>query len=140
MSPHLYLHVLTWGSAARTSLRRVQVSQNKILRNIIPGRSTEEMFALSGVPNVDNIYAYKLGVFMFIQLHANDIFSVIFQNLKWNHNYSTRGVNLFRRPFSRVAFNQRFWVTRGLQLWDSLPRSIQECDSIGQFKASIVGF
>ena len=58
VSPHLNLHMLTWGSAPPSSLGPLQVAQNKIVRNIYRYCSTAQIYSRTNLLNIQNLYNY----------------------------------------------------------------------------------
>ena len=132
--PHINLHILTWGSAPPTHLNALQVAQNNLMRNIFRTNSINFIYNQTGILNINSLYNLKLAVFMFQQLLGNDLFSPLLRGMEWGHTYNTRRINVVRRPLARVSFNQRFWFSRGLRLWDSLPIAVKNSLSVKQFR------
>ena len=133
--PHLNLHILAWGSAPASTLNNLQVSQNKALRTIFSINSSSAIFTLFKLKNLEDIYNFKLATLMFISQHSNDNFSSKIKEFEWSHSYNTRRIQLHRRPISRLSYLYRFWVTRGLSLWDTLPRDLRDSTSLSRFKS-----
>ena len=57
-----------------------------------------------------------------------------------NYDFRTTNNNMYLIPSSRTMYHQNFFFPRTITLWNSLPREIQQSDSLNSFKKQLLSF
>lgn len=127
---HALYGILGWGSAAKTTLKPLQILQNKVLR-IINNTSWKDyvknnvLYKKYKVLKFDDIYKFELGKFMYLY-HIKDlpeIFESYFLPLDQTHNHNTRNKsnnNYFLKSIRTNAGKNAIKYC-GVQLWLNIP-------------------
>jgi len=71
--PHLTYGILLWGSAFKYKLRKIEVTQNKVVRNILNApynSSTATLYKHLNMLKLSDIYKIQLGKLMYDYTHA----------------------------------------------------------------------
>ena len=128
-APHILYNSAIWGSAPECHLKKVQIAQNKIIRNIIynPLSSTKDKFKFLGILNVSQIHEHQCICYIF-KMNNNMCPELIIQSVENNqfyHQYNTRNKAL-KRPQFLLAISQRAISYKGITFWNSLPIEIRE--------------
>jgi hypothetical protein len=136
--PYFSYCVEVWGSAGKTTLEKLIVLQKKIVRVIasIPYReSTKKSFKSLKFLNINEIYIYKLGTFMFnvTKLTFPVIFQSFFQYSERNA-YNIRNRNIYSIPLFKTTLAQTGVRYTGARLWNKLFTLIDCQCSIHSFK------
>ena len=134
---HLQYATLCWGSASITNLNRLQILQNRALRNIFKAQRfyrLDNLYLNCRILKVKDLYNLEVAKFMHKHHNASlpscfaSFFSCSFQRFtrtSTNHNYNT--------PFYRTSRGQRSIKFYGPQIWNSLPFEFRRF-SLYQFK------
>ena len=120
---------IAWSGTHRVHLYPLIVLQKRAVR-IIHRKPflfpTNNLFFSSRLLKIPDIYAFKLGLFIY------DIRDV--PEFVRNHNYNSRYRNLLNPPFARLSLSQNSVYFAGIQIWNSIPQPIQNSTSISLFK------
>ena len=139
--PNLLYGITCWGSCSKTAFQPIQIIQNRILRciNMIGLRQiyVSELYILSNVLKVHDIYVLELCKFMFRYKHnlLPNFFLNKFCKINAIHTYNTRNAiqnNYFIQRKQR-AVGQRTLQYRGAKYWNDLPNSIKSSHHIHAF-------
>ena len=127
---HLQYAILCWGTTTQTNLNRLQVLQNRAVRN---------MFKAPRFFRLDNYFLnyrflkvqdlHNLEIAKFMHGHHNNLlpvcFSDFFQERSETHNYNTRSSS--NRNCTTAAFRsthgQRSIRYQGPKIWNNIPSS-----------------
>ena len=129
--------LLCWGSTTQTNIKRLQVIQNRAIRN---------MTKASRYFRLDNNYLnlrilkvqeiFKLETAQFMHQHFNNrlptYFSFFFHEISTAHNYRTRNVvrNNYSTVMYRSAVGQRSINYLGPKIWNTLPLGYKNVSKI----------
>ena len=58
-------------------------------------------------------------------------------DLKWNHNFNTRKINVYRLPRARTCVDHGAAFFAAISNWNSLPLSVRSCTSASTFKSAV---
>ena len=127
--PHLSYNNAIWGSAPECHLKKVQISQNKIIRNIIydPTSSTTDKFHNLKVLNIHEIHEYQCILYMY-KIRNNKCPESIAESIEINqfsHRYNTRN-KFLKRPQYLLSMSQRAVSYKGPTFWNNLPTHLQD--------------
>ena len=132
--------LLFWGSSFNIHLKRVQVVQNRVIRNLFARKivhaNTTDLFHKVNILKVKDLYYKELGISFYKALHLHHYDSIMnsLNALNWTHNYNTRKINYFRLPKSRYSAHSRHLLFVGVQFWNSLPLNLRAAQSLSTFK------
>ena len=135
---NLLLHCVLWGSAPKTSLSKLQVAQNKILRNIVTNSyeiHTNQLFTNLNIININNLIDTQTLYFFYGWAFQNRYHFLLtqYQQVLFDHDHNTRNHRL-RIPYSRTEVQRRSPLNRAINLWNELPNHIKEGESFSYFK------
>ena len=129
---HLQYGILCWGSTSISNLNRLQILQNRAIRNMMKAPRyfrLDNYFLNLRVLKVLDLY--KLEISKFMHSHHNnllpDIFSSFFQISGANHTHFTRStVNImYDVDRCRTVRGQRSIRYLGPKVWNDIPISIK---------------
>ena len=132
--------LLFWGSTYDSYIERVQILQNKIIRNLFSQKllsvNTMDLFYKLNILKVRELFQYELGISMYkaIYLGYYDPLTESLRDLNWSHHYNTRKINSYRVPNVKTSANTRHLIFKGVQLWNSLPFELRTSRSLYTFK------
>ena len=93
---HILYGILGWGSATQARKKSLQILQNRVLRVLNKSWkdkiTNKSLFLNSKLFEIDDIYKYELGKFMYLSniKALPEIFENYFLSLEQKHNYNTR--------------------------------------------------
>lgn len=131
---HLLYGILGWGSASKTTLKPIQILQNKVLRlmNKTTWKDHTEnnvLYQKFELLKVDDIYRLELGKFMYLyQTKAlPKVFETYFLDLTQAHNHNTRAKsnNNYFLPSIKTNSGKNSIRFHGVQLWNKLPVTLK---------------
>ena len=132
-----------WGSASDTYINELQITQNKIVRNLFGNKvqwsHTADLYDSLKILKVANIYKLELGKLVFKVLYMNRYPSLAsaISDLSWSHNYNTRKINMYQLPFARVEVDRASTLFAAVNFWNSLPIQIKSCKSLQSFSFNL---
>ena len=141
---HLQYAILCWGNATATLINRLQVLQNRAIRNMfkIPRYSRLNNYYLNyRILKVDDLFDLEVGKF----LHAHsknclpNCFSDFFQEIASVHQYNTRASSNrnYNTISCRSSRGQKSIKYYGPKIWNDIPNSCRDLPKIAfkkQFK------
>ena len=145
---HLQYGILCWGSTFETYLNRLQVLQNRAIRNMMRAPRffrLDNYFLNLRILKVRDLY--NLEVAKFMHSHNNktlpDCFLSFFRESSQNHTHYTRASNdiLYNTIRCRTARGQRSIRFHGPKVWNDIPRSTKEVSKLvfkKQFKTILL--
>ena len=132
--------LLFWGSTFDSYLDKVQVLQNKIVRNLFSQKvqqntSTTSLFYNLKILKVKELYLHELGIVMYKAIYFNcyDTLTESLRELNWTHNYNTRKINAYRLPAIKTSNNARHIIFKGVQFWNNLPLELRSSNNFTTF-------
>ena len=146
---HLQYAILCWGSTFATNLNRIQILQNRAIRNMMKAPRyfrLDNYFLNLRILKVHDLY--KLEIAKFMHSHYNrtlpDCFSSIFHESGENHTYNLRSSDniVYDTLRCRTARGQRSIRFYGPKVWNDIPLSTKTASKIvfkKQYKTSILG-
>jgi len=137
--PYLIYCNHVWGNTHKTYLDKIIKTQKKLIR-IISGSHyrahTSDLFANNKLLNMQQIYQYSIGIFMF--KYCNDelpnLFANMFQKNSGIHTHNTRQQNHFHLPKFKNNMLKNSVRYQGVTLWNGLPDQLRESKSLNSFK------
>ena len=125
---HLQYAILCWGSTSATNLQRLQIFQNRAIRNMMKAPRyfrLDNYFLNLRILKVKDLYNFEIAKFM--HGHYNNLlpicFMTYFQEMGETHSYNTRSVN--NRNYSslicRTSRGQRSIKFYGPKIWNQTP-------------------
>ena len=120
--PHVILHNLLWGGAASTTLQKLQVAQNKLLRNIFPSSRTAEMYLNNGLLNIRAVIEWQTLLFLY-KWSNNIAYSYLdtnFNDLIFDSQYERRHDGVLRAPYCRTQRERNFIIARAVRINNDL--------------------
>ena len=136
--PYLSYCIHVWGSAYEVHLSDLVVLQKRIIRIIsgVPPRAhTAPLFSDMKLLNIDGIYKYTVGLFMY--KFMGNMLPPLFDMFELNMNvysYNTRNRAMFHIPLCRTNRSQRTIKYMGSKFWNILASNININCKIGTFK------
>jgi hypothetical protein len=128
--PYLIYGNLIWGGTYHTHLEPLILIQKKIIR-ILNNESylahTTPLFYQSSILKVKCIHTYVLAQYMFKCVSDGNAVTV-------DHEHNTRGRDNLVPPFHRLGSTQRSPSFAAVHVWNNLPSSIRDCNSLPTFK------
>ena len=130
--PYLQYGIMIWGSANKTSLNALFLSQKKAIKvalNAHQRTSTEEIFRSTKFLPLSDLYKLYVAIFMFkfqtssLPTCFNDYFS---SNI---HAYATRNSTNFVLPLFTTNYCQQSILFQGPKIWSILPNDIKSAQS-----------
>ena len=143
--PHIQNHIVIWGSAPASHIKKVTVRVNNMLRIIqgvtrVNGRPTvgnDELYKQLGLLKLKSVF--KLNLFKLLRLLLDgklpEFFNILMSMHIAPHSYNTRHIR-FRHPALVCEVERRALSHQLIMLYESTPRNILEMNS----KASIKTF
>ena len=137
---HLQYGILCWGSSSSTNLYRLQVLQNRAIRNMMKAPRffrLDNYFLNLRLLKVENLYDLEIAKFMHAH-HNNQLpecFNSFFRESGSNHNHYTRSVaNISYDPLQcRTSRGQRSIRFYGPKVWNDIPLLVKQTSKI-EFK------
>ena len=132
--PYLSYAIITWGSACKTSLRRILTKQNKCVRSMFfaYGRdNATPCYNLLGILKFENVYKFKVALFTHKILNGSTNISVIFHKTLTRaseiHTHNTRfAAKLnFHRPKPNNNYGTSTFAFVSSKLWETIPTNIK---------------
>ena len=131
---HILYGILGWGSATQARKKSLQILQNRVLRVLNKSSwkdkiTNKSLFLNSKLFEIDDIYKYELGKFMYLSntKALPEIFENYFLSLEQKHNYNTRSKSKKNYFVDTVQTNidKNSLKFKGIQLWNKLPSTIK---------------
>ena len=138
--------IVIWGGSLKTAINTLQISQNKIIRllfaELIPHRSTSDIFKFLHILNVQNLYKLELGKLMYNTLYHDKykLLKTQLTNLEWSHNFNTRKINAYRLPYSRTCIDHGAVLFASVAFWNSFPLEAHRSQNRKSFKKCLIKY
>ena len=140
--PYLSYGILIWGNTCKSYLDKLVKLQKWAIRTISNSHyrsHTAPLFPKSNLLNVVDMYTLELGAFMY-RFFICDLpvaFNDYFRKRTDIHNYPTRHANDFQLTNNKKSFSDQGIRTMGPILWNSLPKTIKETNSVKHFRLKL---
>lgn len=139
---HLSYGNMLWMSAYQYRLRRLEVLQNKAVRNIINApynASAAPIYKQLNIPRLVNINRIQLGKFVF--KFTNNLLPVpLLSIFSLNYNIHQHNTRHSRDPHiepARTKRLQRYFIHTAPKLWLELPNIVKTAKSINSFNRRV---
>ena len=138
---HLTYGITLWGSALKTKLRKLEVSQNKSIRHICNGKYNAPctpMYLDLKIPKLADLYEMQLAKLMY--LHSKASLPPPLQRLfTLNENIHNHNTRTSRNPhvFTRSTLVLKTFLGRCPKIWSDLPGNITNMKSIKSFSTKL---
>ena len=132
-----------WGGASNTLISDLQITQNKIVRNLFGNKinwtHTTDIFRALKILKITSVYKLELGKLVYNILYMNRYskLAASLSELSWTHNYNTRKINIYQLPFARVQVDRASTLFSAVNLWNGLPLSVRSCKSLYSFASNL---
>ena len=130
---HLQYAILCWGSTNSTNLYRLQVLQNRAIRNMTKSPRffrLDNHFLNLRILKVHDLYNLEVAKFMYSYSHNTlpICFSSFFQEMGESHDYNTRSRNYkyYSTIRCRSSRGQRSIKYQGPKIWNDIPTSCKD--------------
>ena len=136
--------IAVWGGSLGTQQgQSLQKLQNKIVRNLFSQfytfESTTELFKVSKIHTIADIYKIRALSYMFRMLKLNWHFSLISSYIQSvEHSHFTRYTGCLRPPFPRVTSVRQAFPHQFVGLWNDLPPDIRDISSLTAFRRALM--
>ena len=138
--PHVNYHILAWGGSSPSVISPVNVSVNKVIRNIDRGEmSTLNKYKNLNILTINEVYKLRLGQLMHNITHNNDIL-IQCPDIFPSHNYARRNPNRFKLPPTSTEVCRQSFLNNGVLLWTGLPSDLTEVEGNESFKRKLKKF
>jgi len=135
--------ITIWGGTANTHLNPLQISQNKIIRNLFghkfPLLSTTLLFYKQGILKLEDMYKLELGLVIYKALYVKGSYEIVLEQINklgWKHHYNTRKLNEYMLPKNRVNADNNGFLFKAISNWNVIPFEIKTSTSVHMFKKS----
>ena len=132
---------LIWGAAEKGIIEPLFILKKKAVRIITKSNYLEHtppIFVYLELLTIYEVYKLNCSLFIYKCLHCNyfpDYKFKIQRNSNY-HDYNTRSRNLFRiNKRVRLRMCQRSFLSKGIQIWNSLNYDIKQVNSLTFFKS-----
>lgn len=143
--PHLYYCNSVWGSGSQHSLSSLYIAQKKALKIALklPMRTpTDCLFNTARVLTLAGINRVQTAIFMY--KYSNNLLPTSFSNkfvvVSSLHNYSTRSSSHLDINMAHFQIYKLSMQYKGPKLWNNLPTTLKECQSLNSFKTAVKNF
>lgn len=140
--PFLNYCCVIWGSAPKTTLRRLDLLQKRAFKVILgmPQRTNSNyVYAKTKVLTLGEIYELQTLIFMY--KYANGLLpqglSGMFTPRAEITMWSTRSNNQYYTRFARLSSTMRSYMYFGPTLWNNLDNELWNCSTLRSFKRQI---
>ena len=143
--PYVFLLQLSWASAYRTNLIRLEILQKQVIRTTDKTRfdaHTDPIFQNLGILKFHDIYLIQLGLFMYsYQNHTLPLkFHCKFTLQIQIYSCNTRNPCQFRLPFCCTQIKQFSVFYQGPKFYNTLKTNIINSSSPSSFKRALKSF
>lgn len=127
--PYLLYCNLIWGKVPKTTLwpvLRLQKRAVRLIDNLKYRDSTAASFKKLGILRIPDLHEYLTAIFMYNYEHTllPVAFEHFFEHNHCRHKYGTRQSVLLHIPIFRTSAGNRSVKKLGVQVWNSLKRSV----------------
>jgi hypothetical protein len=141
---HITYGTTLWGSAHKYKLKKIEVAQNKSIRNIFNApynAHTSILYKKLNIPKLHDIYQIQLGKFMYDYSTSSlpPPLQSLFTPNRDIHNHNTRNSNnphIISRTFSA----SKSFLHQCPKLWSSLPHNIKSSKTPKTFSQNIKSY
>ena len=133
--PYLIYNVEVWGGTYDCYLKSLIIQHKRVIRTITNASSqdhTSPLFSRLRLLKFPDIYRYYVSIYMY-KNHKSNVFRV-------HHNVNTRSRDLPLSSFNRLSSTQRSITFTGPKIWNSLPVSIRDSESLNKFKRELKSY
>lgn len=127
-----------WGCAAKTNLKPLQISQNKVIKILFHYDKlthTPTLYKKTNLLNLNQIYTQNICILikkiMSGQLHSQTNF------IKRTYKHNLRNTNKLKLHAPRTDYGKRNILYDGTKIFNNLPSDVKEITSIHAFKAKL---
>lgn len=138
VKPHLDYLIEIWGSAAKSNLKIIQITQNKLIKTLFKYdylTSSEILYKKTKIMNVLQTYHYTTCILirkiLSKDIHTNITFT---KKKQVQTRYQLRSANDLVLPIPRTNYGKRAITYKSAQLYNKLPKDIKEAKSLQTFK------
>lgn len=141
--PYLHYAILSWGNTYKTRLEKLNVTHNRIVKNIFFANNRESAnpyYALLEILKIENIVKLKTGLLTYkIISNTNDLpepFYKYLRPVKDYHSYNTRYAvkQNIHRPKIRTNYGAHSFKYYASKLWETIPIHVKNSKSSNIFK------
>ena len=130
--PYLSYNVVVWGNTFKTHLHPIIIQQKQIIR-LIAGANylahTNALFHEYEVLKFEDIYKYCMSLYMFSAMKKG-LYLI-------EHSINTRNRNQASSTHHRLSTTQHSVSFEGPRLWNQLPQSLRNIESLYLFKIKL---
>ena len=138
---HLQYCNIVWGDASETAIKPLTSIQNRIIRilTFAPFRSAnvQQYFDMLNVMNLKQIHNFEKGKFMYrlvnkkLPCNFENLWSPLRERTQYNLRSNDDGK--INEMFARTNYGYKMIQTSGARLWNSIPTSIKNGESLNIF-------
>ena len=135
--------ICAWGGAITSTYngRRIKYLHEKLVFKLFNRfyHGNSDIFKYFNLLKLDDIYKYFVGIHMYelVRLRDNPSLLECIEIEYRNHSYETRGRNFALIPRPRLEVEKINFKYNFIKIWNEIPVSIANSDSIESFKYSL---
>lgn len=140
---HLLYLIEIWGSAAKTSLKKLQILQNKIIKTIFNYNfrsSTSKIYRETNLMNIKQLYIYNTCIFIYKTINKKIRTEIQFNKRPKVGRPCTRRASYIVLPKTRTKYGRTSVTYEGARLFNKLPSVIKNIDSLNGFKKRLTNY
>ncbi|XP_046973307.1 uncharacterized protein LOC124539974 [Vanessa cardui] len=130
-----------WGSAYKTNIKDLQISQNKLLKSLFHldyHMSTKELYKRTNVLSINQLYKFKTCILIRKILTKTIHTQITFRTKTYKHY--TRNKHKLELPKTRTKYGIKSLQFEGAKLYNSLPNEIFNEKSFTIFKKKLLSY
>lgn len=137
VKPHIDYLIEVWGSAAKTNINKLQISQNKLIKTLFNYdylTSTQKIYKNTNIMTITQAYKYNTCILIKKiinkDIHSQILFTKKIHVVKRNTRQAS---NIYLRT-PRTNYGKKNIMFEGAKLYNKLPKDLKEINSINLFK------
>lgn len=140
IKPNLEYLIEIWGSAAKTNLKPLQISQNKIMKVLFNYKRltpTSSIYKDTKILNISQTYVYNTCILIrkiiYKDIHSHITFT---KRSEVQKRLTRQANNILLRP-PRTLYGKKNIIYEGAQLYNQLPKDVKDAKSMLVFKRAL---
>lgn len=137
IKPHVDYLIELWGTAAKTNLMPIQISQNKLIKVLFNYdflESTQKIYKETKIMNISQSYTYSTCILIRKILNRDIHTQTTFTKKHTIQKMKLRKANDIILHEPRTNYGKRNIMYEGAQLYNKLPPDIKQAKSLFTFK------
>lgn len=139
IKPHLEYLIEVWGSAAKTNIRDLQITQNKLVKQLFNYdflTPTKLLYSKTKLFNLSQLYNYAVCLLVKKILDNSIQTNISLTKKTYTHNLRNQN-KLILRPPRTENYGKKNILYHGVQLYNKLPNEIKDSKTIAIYKRKL---